>query len=384
MGHIIMLVNRKLLRPLKRLDIGGIASKYKADDHTKKMKTCKHLNLLTVAFIKGKSHLSEIEALSNNPNIQKLGIVRISKSQLSKLHHSDVPNRPLTTSKPRSYRVFLEIYNALVKQALRSLNIHSQRTNRQLVAIDGSKKRAGISNPLMDNIEGVIELEGIKLHLAVICGVRKIPIVALTTEPKVHDNTQFRAIIENIKEVLDLASDNVILLFDLGYYDFEQFEELMGCGIAFISRVKKNAKFEVIETVSENSSEIDQIVKIKDCKYPIRIVTLKNDEGKSWRYFTDIFHLKPEEIGEIYPWRWDIEINHREENQSLQMKRFFGKTLNAVLIQIYVILIAQILIILFSERMGLDYTLPHMVNFIRDYFYIDTRCFDYAPRWKVG
>jgi len=378
-----MLVNRKLLQPLKRLRIEGIASKYNADDHTKKMNTRKHLNLLTVAFSKGKTHLSEIEALSNNPKIQRLGIVKISKSQLSKLHHSDVPNRPLTTSKPRSYQVFLDIYNAFVKQALRSLNVHSHRTNRQLVAIDGSKKRAGISNPLLDDIGGVIELEGIKLHLAVICGVRKIPIVALTTEPNAHDNPQFRAIVENLKEVLDLASDNVILLFDLGYYDFEQFEELMERGIAFISRAKKNAKFKVIETILENSNGIDQIVKIKDCKYPIRLVTLKNDDGKVWRYFTDIFHLEPKEIGKIYPWRWDIEINHREENQSLKMKRFFGKTLNAVLIQIYVILIVQILIILFSERMGLDYTLPHMVKFIRNYFYTDTRCFDYAPRWKI-
>jgi len=379
-----MQVNTKLVRPLRRVNVEQIASKHNADAHCKKMTTRSHLNLLTVSFLKGGTHLSEIVNLSKNPKNQHLGIVEISKSQLSKLHHSDVPNRPLTTSKPRSYQVFLEIYNAFVKQALRSLNVHSQRTNRQLVAIDGSKKRAGISNPLMNNIEGVIELEGIKLHLAVICGVRKIPIVALTTEPNVHDNTHFRTIIENLKEVLDLTSDNVILLFDLGYYDFEQFEELMGNGIFFISRAKKNAKFKVIETVSENSNGTDQIVKIKDCKYPIRLVSLKNNDGKVWRYFTDIFHLKPKEISEIYPWRWDIEINHREENQSLEMKRFFGKTLNAVLIQIYVILIAQILIILFSERMGLDYTLPHMVNFIRNYFYIDTRCFNYAPRWKVG
>ena len=380
-----MRINRKLLRPLKRLNIEGIASEYKADEYAKKMSLRNHLTILTIAFVKGKTHLSEIEELSKNPKIQTLGIVEISKSQLSKLHHSDIPNRPTTTSKPRSYLVFLEIYEKLVRYALRSLNIHSHRTkNGLLVAIDASKKRAGISDPLLDNIEGVIELDGIKLHLAVICGLRKIPIVAFTTEPKTHDNTQFKTIIEKLVNVIDIVNDNVILIFDLGYYDFEQFEELMGNGILFISRAKKNAKFEIIETISEDSNGIDQFVKIKDCKYPLRLVTLKNDDGKVWRYYTDIFHLKPEEIGRIYPWRWDIEINHREENQSLKMKRFFGKTLNAVLIQIYVILIVQILIIIFSERMGLDYTLPHMVRFIRNFFFTDTRCFDYAHRWETG
>jgi len=90
--------------------------------------------------------------------------------------------------------------------------------------------------------------------------------VVLTTEPTVHDNTQFREIVNKLNDLVDLTNDDVILLFDLGYYDFKQFEELMENGIAFISRAKKNAKFEVIETVSEDPSGIDQIVKIKGCK----------------------------------------------------------------------------------------------------------------------
>ena len=377
-----MQINTRLIRPLKRVNVEQIADKHNADAHCKKMTTRTHLKLLIVSFLKGDTHLSQIVNLSKNPKIQRLGIVEISKSQLSKLHHLDKFDRPPTTSKPKSYLVFQEIYEEMVKYALRSLNIHSKRQDRLLIAIDGSKKKAGISNPLFDDIKTVIEMDGIKLHLSVICGVRKLPLVALTTESKVHDNTQFREIVNKLNDLVDLTNDDVILLFDLGYYDFEQFEELMGNGIAFISRAKKNAKFEVIETVSEDPCEIDQIVKIKDCKYPIRLVTIKGEDGKNWRYFTDIFHLKPEEIGKIYPWRWDIEICNREENQSLKMKRFFGKSLNAVLIEIYVILIAQILVILFAEHMGLDYTLTHMIIFIRGFFYTDTRYFDYAPRWK--
>ena len=102
-----MRVNRKLFHPLKRLNIEGIASEYKADEYAKKMSLRNHLTILTIAFVKGKTHLSEIEELSKNPKIQTLGIVEISKSQLSKLHHSDIPNRPPTTSKPIIYLVFL-------------------------------------------------------------------------------------------------------------------------------------------------------------------------------------------------------------------------------------------------------------------------------------
>jgi hypothetical protein len=343
-----------------------------------------HLLVLAAALPFGTFTLGFIAKFSKHPRMQRLRVPQVSKSQLSKLHSAEKLDRPKTTSKPKEYIAFAEIYQQFLKYALRSLNFHSQRSEFLLIAIDASKKRGKVKMPVIGTIEDVIEVDGIKLHLAVIPGVRKIPLVTLSTEPTVHDNTQFRTILKRTGELVDLVGQNVILLFDLGYYDFEQFEEMIDAGIFFISRVKKNAAFEVISTISNDSKATDQIVKVKGCKHPLRLITLKGENGQIWRYFTNVYYLVPQEIGTIYGFRWDIEINNREENQTLKMNRFFGKSFNAVMIEIFVIMIVQLLMILFSERMGLDYTLHDLTEFIHLYFDVDCSCFDYTPRWKNG
>jgi hypothetical protein len=377
-------VATKFLQPLKRVDIEGIAKKNQTDTYSKKMTLRNHLLVLAAALPFGTFTLGFIAKFSKHPRMQRLRVPQVSKSQLSKLHSAEKLDRPKTTSKPKEYIAFAEIYQQFLKYALRSLNFHSQRSEFLLIAIDASKKRGKVKMPVIGTIEDVIEVDGIKLHLAVIPGVRKIPLVTLSTEPTVHDNTQFRTILKRTGELVDLVGQNVILLFDLGYYDFEQFEEMIDAGIFFISRVKKNAAFEVISTISNDSKATDQIVKVKGCKHPLRLITLKGENGQIWRYFTNVYYLVPQEIGTIYGFRWDIEINNREENQTLKMNRFFGKSFNAVMIEIFVIMIVQLLMILFSERMGLDYTLHDLTEFIHLYFDVDCSCFDYTPRWKNG
>jgi len=376
-----MLVLTKFLQPLKKINIEGIASYYQTDTHSKKMTLRSHIFLLATAITIGKPTLAFIAKFSKTQRLWRFGVSEVSKSQLSKLHTDDKPDRPKTTSKPKDYHAYAEVYQHLLKFALRTLNLHSQRSDILLLAVDGSKKRGKIKLPQIGTIDDVIEIDGIKLHLAIIPGRRKIPIVVLTTIPTVHDNTQFRTILKQARELVDLIGQNAILLFDLGYYDFEQFEEMIDAGVYFISRVKSNATFKVISTTSKEAKAIDQVVKLNGCKHPLRLITLVGEDGQIWRYYTNVYYLTPQEIGTIYGFRWDIEINHREENQELNMRRFFGKTFNAVLIEIFVILIAQLLLIIFSERMGLDYTLHDLVEFVRIFRDVDCSCFDYAPCW---
>ncbi len=379
-----MRVIGKFLQPLKKVGIEGIADKYQTDTHSKKITLRSHIVLLVTTLSFGKFTLAFIAKFSKGSRLRQFGVLSVSKSQLSKLHSDDKLDRPKTTSKPKDYHSYAEVYQHLLKYAMRTLNFHSQRSEYFLLAIDSSKKRGKISLPHVCTLEDEIEIDGIKLHFAVIPGRRKIPIVVLATDPTIHDNTQFRTILKQASNLVDLVGQITILLFDLGYYDFEQFEEMIDAGILFVSRVKKNAVFEVISTISNDSKFIDQIVKVKGCKHPLRLITLKGEDGKMWRYFTNVHYLTPEEIRTLYGFRWDIEINHREENQELNMKRFFGKSLNAVLIEIFVILITQLLMIIFSERMGLDYTLHDLAEFVVIFHDVDCSCFDYGPRWKPG
>ena len=377
-----MLVLTRLRQPLKKINIEHIAKADKADDYSKKITLRNHVSLLTLAFALGETTLEGISSASKHPRNERYKLPSVSTSQLSKLHANDKPDRPKTTTKPRSFQTFQKVYEELLEFTFHSLKIHSQRSEYLLHALDGSKKRGKVKLSKLGVPSGVVELEGIKLHLSIIPGVRKIPLIAIGTEPKVHDNTQFRTLLEQATRFVDLVGEMAITLFDLGYYDFEQFEEMVGSGILFISRVKKNAAHDLIHTSSENSTAVDQMVKLVGCKYELRLVTLKDEEGTEWQYYTNVYFLSPEEIRTLYGYRWDIEIAHRDMNQVLGLRHFIGKTFNAVMIQIFAILILWLLLVIFAECMGLDYTLAALKNFVRRFHDVDCSRLDYPARWS--
>jgi hypothetical protein len=275
------------------------------------------------------------------------------------------------------------VYQHLLKQTLHSLNIHSRRSKYLLHALDGSKKSGKVKFSKSSILSDVVDADGVKLHLSIIPGVRKLPLVAIGTEPTVHDNTQFRMIINRASQFIDLIGENVINLFDLGYYDFKHFEEMVDKGILFISRVKTNAAHKVTHTSSRSSKAIDQMVKLDGCKHELRFVTLFGENGEEWRYYTNVYFLGPTDIGPFYRYRWDVEIAHRDMNQVLGLKHFFGKSFNAVMIQIFITLILWLLFIIFAERMGLDYTLSDLKRFVHLYNDIDCSLLDYTPCWPI-
>jgi len=379
-----MFVLTRLLQPLKRVGIEGIAEEDKADVYSKKITLRTHVYLLTIAFAFGEFTLEGISLISRHPRMERYQVPSVSKSQLSKLHNNDKPNRPKTTTKPRGSLSFQKVYQQLLKLTLHSLNIHSGRSKYLLHALDGSKKRGKVKFSKSNVISEVIEVDGVKLHLSIIPGLRKLPLIAIGTEPTVHDNTQFRTIIEQATQFVDLVGGNAITLFDLGYYKFEQFEEMVDKGILFISRVKKNAAHKVTHTSSKSPKAIDQMVKLDGCKHELRLVTLKGEDGEEWRYYTNVHFLTRQEIGTFYGYRWDVEIAHRDMNQVLGLKRFFGQSFNAVMIQIFMVLILWLLLIIFAERMGLDYTLSGLKRLVHVYHDIACSQLDYRPCWRVN
>ena len=378
-----MFVLTRLLQPLKKVDFEGIAKENKTDLYSKKITLKAHVFLLTIAFAFGEFTLKGISRISKHPRMKRYHVPTVSKSQLSKLHNNDKPDRPKTTTKPRTLLAFQKVYQQLLKQALHSLNFHSRRSKYLLHALDGSKKRGKVKFLKSNVISEEIKVNGVKLHLSIIPGLRKLPLIAIGTEPTVHDNTQFRMLIEQATQFVDLVGEIAITLFDLGYYDFEQFEEMVDKGILFISRVKKNAAHKITDTSSKSSKAIDQMVKLEGCKHELRLVILKGEDGEEWRYYTNVHFLPPQEIGTFYGYRWDVEIAHRDMNQVLGLKHFFGQSFNAVMIQIFMVLILWLLLVIFAERMGLDYTLADLKGFVRVYHDIDCSQLDYAPCWRV-
>ena len=146
-------------------------------------------------------------------------------------------------------------------------------------------------------------------------------------------------------------------VFDLGYYDYAWWKKLDDANCRIVTRLKRNTKLEVIETlgvaadapgiVSDRIGFLPERM-AKNRRNPmsmaVREVTVKIETGKVLRIFSNDLDAPASEIAALYKRRWAIELFFRWIKQTLKLRHFFGTSENAVRIQIAVALIAFVLI----------------------------------------
>jgi hypothetical protein len=143
-----------------------------------------------------------------------------------------------------------------------------------------------------------------------------------------------------------------IVTFDKGYTDFTWFAQLDQAGIGFVTRLKKVATYEVVQSrlVPHNRGVLsDQIVRFTarrtQRRYPnvLRIVTIDTEKGPL-AFLTNNFKLAASTIGRIYKDRWQIELFFKALKQNLRVKTFVGTSANAIQIQIWTALIGILIL----------------------------------------
>jgi IS4 transposase len=157
----------------------------------------------------------------------------------------------------------------------------------------------------------------------------------------------------NIIQEMPMKKGDVIV-FDRGYFDFKQFAKYCKEEIYFVSRLKANTSYRILQ---EHSTEIYENIKFdetivmtgykrgKDCPYKLRIIKSYDPEtGKTIVLLTNQFEWSAKTIAEVYKDRWQIEIFFKTIKQNLKIKSFFGTSRNAVLTQIWIAMIAFLLL----------------------------------------
>jgi hypothetical protein len=157
----------------------------------------------------------------------------------------------------------------------------------------------------------------------------------------------------NVAQTLNLPKSSIVIL-DRGYEDYDLYQGLHNKELFFVTRLKKRRSFKVIERRKANTQKglmADQTVLFtgfyakKDCPIPLRRIVFKDPETKKRLVFiTNIFHLSPLTIAKIYKARWQVELFFRWIKQNLKIKSFLGTSENAVKTQIWIALIAYLII----------------------------------------
>ena len=155
-----------------------------------------------------------------------------------------------------------------------------------------------------------------------------------------------------------------VAIFDMGYIDFSWFKSLDDKGIIFVTRMKKNAVYSVIEQRDVSRFKyilLDQTIKMtgyqtKDkCANLLRRIRSKDpDTGKAINILTNNFTWSAKTIAQIYKERWQIELFFKAIKQQLKVKSFVGTAKNALLSQLWIALTAYLILsyLKFKSKFG--------------------------------
>lgn len=178
------------------------------------------------------------------------------------------------------------------------------------------------------------------------------------------------------------------LAMDRGYIDIAQFQRLTEEGVCYVTKMKKSLKYEVLESTTYINSKglvsyIDQKVQFtrKELIHEARRVEIFYEKKKPVVLLTNNFAFSVEDISEIYRLRWAIESLYKQLKQNFPLHFFYGESVNAIQIQTWVVLIANLLITILSRSIKRQCAFSQVVTMVRLMlmYYIDFIAFMENP-----
>lgn len=334
----------RLLEPLDRRVVNRIVERHRGNHGVgggDNAWTCqRHLRAMLFAQFAGLKSLREIaEGLAAQPGgLYHAGLRPVGKSTLS------------DASAARPAAVFLDLAEVVMGGLARSAR---QEAKELVRLIDGSP--ISLKDQRFTWAEADSRCRGLKLHM--VYDPRAVTPVHFAVEsPKVSE-------IKAARRVPLVAGTTYV--FDKGYTDYTWWQEIVDTGAVFVTRLKANACRRVAgdnpvaganiladhrvnvghkqprggATNPLYETELREVIVAREDKEPLHLVT--NDHRRT-----------AEEIAELYKERWQIELFFKWIKQNLRIKSFFGRSENAVRIQIYAALIAFCLLRIFQNTVA--------------------------------
>jgi hypothetical protein len=203
---------------------------------------------------------------------------------------------------------------------------------------------------------GIPRIPGLKLHV-LYQPTSMLPSKTSVTSASVND-------VEYGQEIE--LEEGAKYVFDKGYCDYNWWNKIDQAGASFVTRLKRNAAVNVLgrRQVSGNILS-DEVIQFKH-KRPggkrkneyreslRRIVVQREGHDEPLVLVTNLLEMPADEVAELYKKRWAIELWFKWIKQNLKIKKFLGRTENAVKVQIFVALITYLLAYLYRQMSGIQ------------------------------
>jgi len=373
----------QLIKFIDKSEIKKIAKQHGAERYVKKFSTYNHVIVMLFVAFEGYHSIREVilGLLSNAHKLSHLGLsYLVRRSTFAEANQR------------RGSQVFGDIYMDVYRRHAPHLadSRLSDADLKRLYIMDSTTislfkdilKGVG-RNPKEGRKKG-----GIKAH-TIIKASENVPCLVRYSEAARHDHLF-------LEEVLGLAPGSIIT-FDKGYVDYAQYEEFTKNTIWYVTRLKDNAlyearkEFDIPDDAGSGVLKDEEVVlyygdKKKEEHRARRIACWDSENERLFEFITNNFELSAEKIALVYKKRWQIELLFKQLKQNFPLKYFLGDNENAIEIQIWTAMLANLLITLVRSRLKRSWAFSNMVSVIRRQLmnYIDIYCFLEDPEgsWR--
>jgi Transposase DDE domain/Domain of unknown function (DUF4372) len=207
---------------------------------------------------------------------------------------------------------------------------------------------------------------GLKVHMAVpVDGA--VPSLIRITQAAANDKT--------FTKYLNLPMGSTVIM-DRGYRDYRQYNQWSNNQVRWITRMHPNSVFEVLQplglTAEQKLNGVKSDVKIrlgakpkKISKVVCRMIAYTASNGKEFEFVTNDFDSDPLVIAELYKKRWRIELLFKRLKQNMPLKYFLGDNQNAIQIQVWCALIADLLLQMVKSQVKRKWSFSNIVGLVR-------------------
>lgn len=169
-----------------------------------------------------------------------------------------------------------------------------------------------------------------------------------------------------------------IVAMDRAYLDYSKFEELTQRGVIYVTKMKKRLKYSIQEDVMYQTADgvmevrLQKVIFTKELPnkevitHHTRIITYPDvAKRKLISLLTNDMDSDPSEIIAIYHQRWAIETLFKQIKQNFPLKYFYGESANAIKIQIWVTLIANLLLMVMKRSLQRSWSFSGLETMVR-------------------
>jgi len=205
---------------------------------------------------------------------------------------------------------------------------------------------------------------GVKVHIQLDLKTA-IPEFIQITPASVHEVN----ILDNI-----IFQPDSFYVVDRGYTDFGRLYNIHKAKAFFITRAKDNFNFSRLSSVTVKKKTgvmYDQTIRLNGFyalrDFPVRMRRIKFYDAENDRvlvFLSNNFELKATEIAQLYKHRWKIELFFKWIKQHLKIKSFWGRSENAVKIQIWIAISVYVLVAIAKKKYQLKQSLYQIIQVV--------------------